>query len=173
MILKSLKEKSVYKIIEEESGKKRTSSQGEGKFRSLAIIINYDKLVDYRPLLNLANALDIPNESVHMLGYVEKAVKNVNYLIPVFSPKSIGVKGKVKDDALEDFLKKDYDLLVNYYSDPVIEMMLVSALTRSDFKVGISDEHAILNDLILKVGEGNFRDFQEELIKYLKILKKL
>ncbi|WP_224482623.1 DUF6913 domain-containing protein [Robertkochia aurantiaca] len=175
MIFNSLREKSIKKIIDRHLGERETLvKQGKEGIRSLAVIINYDELVDYRPLMNLAAALGVNNEEVYILGYVDKVHRGVNYMIPVFSRGDIGQRGKLKSFVLNDFLQREYDLQINYFTDQAaVEMLLVAALCKADFKAGISGEVEELNDLVLHLPEGDFSGFQNELIRYLKILKKI
>lgn len=174
MIFKSLKEKAIDNIIRKELGRSVVPERSTKKgMATLAIIINYDKLSDYKPLMNLASALGVDNDRVFILGFVEKVHKNVNYLIPVFSEDSVKTSGALRSGDVQDFLAREYDLLVNYYTDPSKVMHLMSVLTKASFKVGITGEDTEINDLTLIFEEGNIRGFQEELVKYLKILNKL
>ncbi|MCX2680044.1 hypothetical protein OOZ15_08855 [Galbibacter sp. EGI 63066] len=173
MFFKALKEKSIEKTIKKELSKESSFPSSGGVLRSLAIVINYDDLVDYKPLLNIAKAINISNENVFITGYVEKLYKNVNYMIPVFSKKSFGTRGAVKSEDLNNFLNREYDIVINYYTDSNIYLNLVSALIKSPMKVGISEENEAVNNLVLKVNEGDFSRFSDELVKYLSILKKI
>ncbi|WP_335964354.1 hypothetical protein [Galbibacter sp. PAP.153] len=173
MIFKGLKEKSIRKTIQKALSKPMGSDKGDGVLHSLAIIIDYDKLVDYKPLLNIAKAINISNENIFILGYVDKMYKNVNYLIPVFSDSSIGMNGKIKTDELGSFLKREYDIVINYFTEPNIYLELVSVLSKSSLKVGISEESEAINNLVLKVNEKDFSQFNSELVKYLTILKRI
>ncbi|QLE02398.1 hypothetical protein HX109_12830 [Galbibacter sp. BG1] len=173
MIFKGLKEKSIKKAIQSALVKPKTGNQGNDVIRSLAIVINYDKLVDYKPLLDIAKAINVDNENVFIVGYVEKVYKNVNYLIPVFSDVSFGMKGALKTSEMEEFLRREYDIVINYYSEDNIYLQLVSSLVKSNLKVGINNDEAGINDLVLKVNEKDFSQFTKELVKYLTILKKI
>lgn len=174
MIFKSLKDKAIGKIIDRELRKSDVSvANGNKGISTLAMIINYDKQADFKPLMNLASALGVDNDKVYILGYVEKEHKSVNYLIPVFSEGSVKANGALKSGAVQDFLGRDYDLLVNYYTDSDKIMHLMSVLTKASFKVGISEGNAEINDLTLMVEESDVTGFREELVKYLKILNKL
>ena len=121
MIFKGLKEKSIKKAIQKSVLNQVQSAGDTGAVRSLAIVINYDKLVDYKPLMDIAKAINISNEDVYIIGYVNKFYKNVNYLIPVFTDNSFGMKGKIKSEEVNEFLKRDYDIVINYYirSNPI------------------------------------------------------
>ncbi|MBL7473678.1 DUF6913 domain-containing protein [Robertkochia sediminum] len=174
MIFRSLKEKAINKIIKKELGNAVVPGNTDKKgINTLAIIIDYDKLSDFKPLMNLASALGVDNNSVYILGHVEKVYKNVNYLIPVFASSSVKSNGTVRTPEAKEFLTRDYDLLVNYYSGAESVMHLVSVLTRASFKVGLGEANSGINDLTLMVGENDLEGFQKELVKYLRILNKL
>jgi len=173
MIFKGLKEKSIKKAIQKSVLNQVQSAGDTGAVRSLAIVINYDKLVDYKPLMDIAKAINISNEDVYIIGYVNKFYKNVNYLIPVFTDNSFGMKGKIKSEEVNEFLKRDYDIVINYYTEPNIYLTLVSALIKSELKVGITSEGEAINNLVLKTDEKDFSQFNNELVKYLSILKKI
>lgn len=173
MIFKGLKEKSIKKAIQKSVLNQVQSAEGNVVVRSLAIVINYDKLVDYKPLMDIAKAINISNENVYIIGYVNKFYKNVNYLIPVFTDNSFGMKGKIKSEEVNEFLKRDYDIVINYYTEPNIYLTLVSTLIKSELKVGITSEGEAINNLVLKTDEKDFSQFNSELVKYLSILKKI
>lgn len=173
MILKSLREKAIDKRIRRElqrESEERLASPGE--ISSLAIIIDYEKLADFRPLMKLASTLSVANEQVYIAGYVDKVHKSVNYLIPVFSESSVKTNGMVRSPQMQEFLSRKYDLLVSYYSDDNAILRLMTALTRASFKVGIAKDLSMFNDLTLLTGENDFEGFQTELVKYLTILSK-
>lgn len=173
MILKSFKEKAIDKIIQRElQGQKGGAGTGVEPINSLAVIINYDRLADFKPLLGLAADLSVAGEQVYILGYVEKIHKSVNYLIPVFSETSVKTNGLVKATEVQEFLGRRYDLLVNYYEDTHAVMKLMSVLTKASFKVGISEEMSAFNDLTVLTDATDFNGFRSELVKYLNILRK-
>ncbi|HLT41559.1 MAG TPA: hypothetical protein VKZ95_02555 [Sphingobacteriaceae bacterium] len=173
MIFKGLKENSIKKAIKASSLKLASYVGDGGAVRSLAIIINYDTLVDYKPLMDIAKAIHISNENIFIAGYVEKVYKNVNYMIPVFSKKSFGVNGKIQQEDIKAFLDRPYDIAINYYSKPNLFLEYVSTLCKSELKVGITEESKNVNNLVLKVNEKDYGQFSKELVKYLQILKRL
>lgn len=174
MLLRSFKEKAVNSLIEKAGRERAEKSAGDGgKIRSLALVIDYEKQADLRPLLKLAEVLGVENDRVYILGYVQKKHKKVNYLIPVFAENSVSTRGKIKDADLEDFLNRSYDLAVHYHTLTDTSVRLVSALIKASLKAGIHEEAASTNDLTILTDEGDHQGFREELIKYLRILNKV
>lgn len=173
MIFKGLKENSIKKAIKASVLKPASYAGNGGAVRSLAIIINYDTLVDYKPLMDIAKAIHISNENIFIAGYVDKVYKNVNYMIPVFSKNSFGINGKIKQEDLQTFLDRPYDIVINYYNQPNLFLEYVSTLCKSELKVGITEDKNSVNNLVLKVNEKDYDQFSKELVKYLNILKRL
>jgi|SRR5690606_15384394 len=173
MIFKGLKENSIKKTIKAINSKPISYVGNESVVRSLAIIINYDTLVDYKPLMDIAKAIHVSNDNTFIAGYVDKVYKNVNYMIPVFSKNSFGINGKVKQEDLQGFLDRPYDVTINYYSKPNLFLEYVSTLCKSELKVGITEGSENVNNLVLKVNEKDYDQFSKELVKYLNILKRL
>ena len=75
-----------------------------------------------------------------------------------------------------DLLKKNdfkYDVLISYYRIDNIDLNLVTAKSKANFKIGISNFDQRLNDFIIDVGAKHIDVFRNELEKYLKGLNKI
>ena len=64
-------------------------------------------------------------------------------------------------------------MLICFYKNPVLQLDLITAASKANFKVGISTEDERLYDLIIDVSLKDINIFKQELKKYLNILKKL
>ena len=91
----------------------------------------------------------------------------------LFSKKQIGWKGKIKSNELETFINTNFDALISYYKQDNLELNLVTARSKANFKIGISHNDERLSDLILDVKPNDFNIFKKELVKYLTILNKI
>jgi len=76
------------------------------------------------------------------------------------------LKGK---DSLE-FISYDYDLLINFFKSNNV-LTLLSSKVNAKFRVGFSSVDSRLNDLIFSEKIKKFKEFDSELIKYLRIIK--
>jgi hypothetical protein len=70
-------------------------------------------------------------------------------------------------------LTKEYDLLVNYYTQDVLILKLMTVKTKARIKVGFAEIDPELNDLILQTQLQDFNTFKTELAKYLKVMNEL
>ena len=70
-------------------------------------------------------------------------------------------------------MDQPFDLLISYYSSNKLELNLVTALSKANFKIGINSEDSRLHDLIIDVEPSKIAVFRIELLKYLTQLNRL
>ncbi|NQY06286.1 MAG: hypothetical protein HRT68_08910, partial [Flavobacteriaceae bacterium] len=90
-----------------------------------------------------------------------------------FTIKDIGYFGKKKGNVLIDILNKEFDVLITYNREDDEVLNLITLESKSKFKVGFSVQDQRLNDLVIDIKTKDISAFNNELIKYLKILNKL
>lgn len=172
MILKSFKEKSNQKFINKliDSRKAALSSK---RLESVGIVLNLSEFDEFEAFREFFGELKLNPNKVKIAAFTEdhKMVELSKELL--FSTKQIGWKGKIKSHELKTFINTNFDALISYYKEDNLELNLVTALSSSNFKIGISNVDERLNDLILDVKPKELSVFKKELIKYLTILNKI
>ena len=86
------------------------------------------------------------------------------------TPKSISYSGNLKGKDSLEFISYDYDLLINFFKSNNV-LTLLSSKVNAKFRVGFSSVDSRLNDLIFSEKIKKFKEFDSELIKYLRIIK--
>lgn len=172
MILKRFKEKSNQKFINRLIDF-RVPEISSNKIESVGIIVNLSEFDDFEMFRIFFEELKLNPNKVKIAGFTDdpKLVEFSNELL--YSEKQIGWRGKIKDNGLKTFINTPFDVLISYYKDDNLELNLISALSKANFKVGISNYDERLHDLILEVDTKEIDIFKQEFIKYLTILKKL
>ena len=172
MILKGFKEKSNQKFINKliDSRKAALSSK---KIESVGIILNLNEYDDFETLRIFFEGLKLNPNKIKIVGFTEdiKLVELSRELL--YSGKQVGWKGKIKNNELISFINTNFDALISYYKQDNLELNLVTALSKANFKVGLSNYDERLHDLILDIDPNKFDVFRNEIVKYLTILKKL
>jgi hypothetical protein len=117
---------------------------------------------------------------VHRIGLKEKDLKLITFQendngFNIFSnmnitPKSISYSGNLKGKDSLEFISYDYDLLINFFKSNNV-LTLLSSKVNAKFRVGFSSVDSRLNDLIFSEKIKKFKEFDSELIKYLRIIK--
>ncbi|NER13302.1 hypothetical protein GWK08_07625 [Leptobacterium flavescens] len=174
MFLNRLKEISADKALKKVlSSGYLSDAVSTGKINSFACILNIDEFNHAEVFFELAKELDLRQDQFKIIGFTEGSTDNHSYSFPVFSPKDLKWKGKVENGDVQEFLDKKYDVLLNYYNDAPLILMLVSAYTKADFKVGLLSKNEALNNMIMDIRPKEFSKFKTEFVKYLSILKKI
>lgn len=108
-----------------------------------------------------------------IIGFVEDP-KDVNNLWDTFfNPKDFGWKGKINSIDLQTFIDTEFDVLISYYQEKHMELNLITAVSKANFKVGLTNHDKRLYDLIIDLKVSQFSTFKNELKKYLTVLNKL
>ncbi len=86
-----------------------------------------------------------PN-AVKIIGYKSYYDKNSPYATPVFSDKDLGWNGAIENSYVLEFLSREYDMLVNYYTEENLLLQLMSVKTQARIRVGFDEVDEQYND---------------------------
>lgn len=173
MILRGFKEKSNKKYLNRLLAQNR-SGPSSNVIESLGVIFCVDEFIDFECFKKLAEQLNIKPNRIKIIAYSTK--KNKSHLhvwSNCYTVKDLGRKGHVKSIGLNDFLNEEFDVLISYYQANIVALKLLTAKSKSGFKIGILQDDERLNDLIIKTQIKEFNLFKDEVFKYLTILKKI
>ncbi|WP_418636693.1 DUF6913 domain-containing protein [Winogradskyella sp.] len=172
MILKAFKEKSnrkyVNKLLTE-----RKPTVNNNKIKTIAVLLNASEFHEFEVFRVYFKELGLTSPKHKIVAFTMDDKLDYNQWNAHFSPKDFGWKGKIKNIDLEDFINEPYDMLLCFYKNPVLQLNLITAASKANLKVGISNEDERLYDLIIDVELKDINIFKQELKKYLNILKKI
>ncbi|GAA3577302.1 DUF6913 domain-containing protein [Snuella lapsa] len=172
MIFKGLKKRSnkrhLNKLISE-----RFVNVDDAKVNKLGVILNLNEIDDIELFRGLAAYLKVRPNKLKVIAFSSNGKEKANAWDLCFNPSDFGWNGTVKNVELKSFLDIEFDVLISYYTEELLELKLLTALSKSRFKVGILQTDKRLNDLIIKTDIKEFNVFKEELYKYLTILNKI
>ncbi len=171
MIFKGLKNRALKKGFEAEL-KKRKPSGGIKQLKTLAVLIDASNGVNILSLVKVADELGVKSANLKVIAYKkdynekEGHVGEANY----FNDKGVGNTGSFKSGLLQEFVSKEYDVLINFYTENHALINYVAAASKAKFKIGFGEVDNRINDLVIESVKGNTNIFIAELKKYLKIL---
>ncbi len=173
MILKGLKRNAIKKSAEAYLKERETRSQNISNLKTLAVLIDATQPINIVSLLKLANELGVKSEELKVIGYKEDQKEKIidDKDAAYYNDKSFGVNGAIKSKSLQDFVDKDFDVLINFYEKNSVELNYVAAASKAKFKVGFAEVDNRINDLIIGSTTNDANLFISELKKYLKILQ--
>jgi hypothetical protein len=175
MILKGLTEKfkfkSGQKYLRQELQKPREAVDRSTGIQAVGVIVDLDQFTDPELFYELIDTFSLRPNAVKIIGYKRFYDKNSPYSTPVFSDKDLGWNGAIENSYALEFLSREYDLLINYFTEDNLVMQLMSIKARARMRIGFSGVDPAYNDLILGVDPGDFALFRAEMKKYLAVLK--
>ena len=172
MILKGFKEKSKKKYLNKLLLERQVNVT-DNEVKSLGVVLNIDEVDDFDLFRELAETMKIHPNKLKVIAFSESKKDDLNAWDSCYNFKDFSWKGSVKNIELQSFLDKDFDVLISYYEKEILELKLITALSKAKFKVGILQTDERLNDLIIKTNLKQFELFKTEVFKYLTILNKI
>jgi len=172
MFLKLFRKRSNQKYINKILNSKR-SKISERKIRSVGIILSLDEFKDYNKLKEIFIDFGVNQNKIKFITYVTHKDFQLNHWDDYFNPKDFGWNGTITNIALNEFINSRYDVLISFYRIDNIDLNLVTAKSKANFKIGISNFDQRLNDFIIDVDIVQIDVFKNELEKYLRGLNKI
>jgi len=121
---------------------------------------------------NLSQKLNKPHKNLEIIIFENLKDDFVTQHYNTFSEKDFGMYGKPKAQNLIDFINTEYDLLINYCSPNSIFANVVALRSKASLKATFANkEYADLYDFTIDVDTNKVDVFNDELAKYLQILK--
>ena len=177
MFLKGLKDKFKYKsglkyLKDELNSPPEVLERSKG-IKSVGVIVDLDSFEKSESFFDFIEDFKLRPNAIKVIGYKSYYDKNSPYATPVFSDKDLGWNGNIENSYALEFLSREYDLLVNYYTADNLMMQLMTIKTKTRINVGFSQVDQSFNDLILEVDPSDFNTFKKELKKYLQVMNEI
>ena len=153
--------------------KSRIKNFQSGKVNSIGVIFDYDSYYNYDFFRNLIKDLGVNDTKVRFIAKVDLEKNKPNSWDSFFSLDNFDWLGRPKSVEIEEFVEQPFDVLISYYKPNQLELNLVTARSKANFKIGITNEDSRLHDLTIDVEPADTDIFRIELIKYLTQLNRL
>ncbi|MDA7728431.1 hypothetical protein N8858_06120 [Flavobacteriaceae bacterium] len=153
--------------------KSRIKNFKSDKVNSIGVIFDYDSYYNYDFFRNITKDLGINGNRIRFIAKVDLEKNKPNSWDSFFSLDNFDWLGRPKSSEIEEFIDQPFDLLISYYKPNQLELNLVTASSKANFKIGITNEDSRLHDLTIDIEPSNTDVFKIELIKYLTQLNRL
>ncbi|MFA9188412.1 hypothetical protein AAGV33_08285 [Flavobacterium sp. FBOR7N2.3] len=172
MFLNYLKGFSIKKILKN-SLLNVKSSLFSGNIKTIGLIVDESHFANTQFLIEEFTANGIAKENIELLVYKSKSNVNLATTVTKLESSHLNWKAQIKNQAVNDFIAKEFDLLVSYYDVKKAILLVVTHESKAKFKVGFSTIDKRLNNFMINTNLENYKVFVQELFKYLKILNKI
>ena len=113
----------------------------------------------------------IVRENIKGIVFRSKISNTELYSFPVFRKNDIDWKGNINNLVVSEFVEKEFDLLISYYTVENPILMMLTNSSKAKFKVGFSSIEKKINRWMINTDPENYQIFVSELFKYLKNIK--
>ena len=151
----------------------RKPSVDSQKIKSVGVILNLEEYDDYDSLRNVLKYLGVNENKIKFVAYVSEKDETLTSWDSYFTPLDFGWNGTISNYDINEFIETDFDALISYYNEDLYELNLITAKSKANFKIGISNKDQRLHDFIINIKSSFIDVFKVELQKYLKGLKKI
>ena len=150
------------------NGNRPKTANKNGK---IGVILDLDLVPPDFDLAELRKGLNVDHVDFHSIVFTKKKSLPEKYYLNAFHGKRLGWNAVFEENGNEAvFVQTEYDLLLNYFTEPTPELLILSASVKAKLKVGFPLREKRLNDLELLVEPKNHRLFVSELKKYLTVM---
>ena len=172
MFFKRLKsvsiKKNIAKILNQRFKDFRSS-----KIQSVGIIFDYEAYHDYDFFHDLLKELGIRKNNIRFIAKIDAKKTHPTRWDSFYSLEDFDWLGKCKNQEIDEFVDQPFDVLISYYKTNALELNLITALSKANFKIGLNNEDDRLHDFIIEVDPSKIDIFKTELVKYLTTLNRL
>lgn len=170
MKFKSLKKYFLKKQIERQLNEVIPKSNSSG-FKTVGVLINIEEFDKPEVFFGLIKALEILNKDLKLIFYREEKRNVPTFEQNKFSSKDFAWNGVVKKPAVDEFLDKEFDIFIGYYSIKNPYLDYVTSKVKSPLKIGFQGADKRLLDIIFNIKINDYAVFEQELVKYIGIFK--
>lgn len=172
MFLNHLKNFFTKKIVKKSLSNVKLTA-GNEKIQTVGIVFDETYFHEREALVKELISNGIVHDNIDVLVFKNTIRKNENFEYPVFSNRDLSWAATFDKSDVKDFIANKFDLLINYYDTEKSALLIVSNLSKANFKVGFSSVDKKLNHFMIDTPAENYKVFVDELFKYLKILNKI
>lgn len=170
----SLKKKRIQRYFEKELTKQSALHKKipQTKISKVGVLVEEAQYNQTQIVQEIEKKYGVKDVDIYVFVFCSYDKKRV-YKSHEFTEKSIGWSGSLKLNSLQEFVKNEYDLFINYGIPENLYLKVITLRAQSYFKIGYSSEDNRLYDLSIVDSGRSISVLNDEAVKYLKILKKL
>jgi hypothetical protein len=153
--------------------KSRVKNFKSSKVKTLGVIFDYEAYHDYDFFRALVNDFGLGYNNIQFISMIGMEKDKPNSWDAFFSKESFDWLGRPKSAEIDEFTYKPFDVLISYYKSNKLELNLITARSKANFKIGLSNDDPRLHDFTLDIEPKDTDIFKIELTKYLTQLNRL
>lgn len=138
----------------------------------VACLVDMNEVKDIDPLLDLVKFYNIRPENYIFLGYKHQSEETHTNGVPFLIDKEINWQGKVRNYHADRLSEQEYDILINYFNQPKLPLLLLSSSVKAKLRIGFEGIENQFNDVIINCKLDEKSVFTTEVKKVLATIVK-
>ena len=168
----NLKNTTANKFIKNQLKAAGSEREFEAKvIKKLGVLAELSLIQTYDFTARLSQEFNLEPEDLKICLFDQAGKEPITDGYRYCSDKDFGFFGKIKSEMLNKFVSRDFDLLINYCDPKLLFPKVIMLRSRANMRAGFEDEANFFNDISIKVPGNDIDGFNNELLKYLRILK--
>jgi len=151
----------------------RDISQRNAPLINLGFLVDETLFDDFEKLADFGMELGLHRKDIKIFTFIETRRKIPSLRQNQITNKEFGWNGAIRNENGKEFLDSPFDVLIGYYNGPHKFLDALVAQSKAKFKIGFNGADKRLFDLLLFADLQKMESFKPEVIKYLRILKKI
>jgi len=138
--------------------------------KSIGILFNITTEAEFKEVENLTESLKSRQRNIRLMGFISDKTLKINSKsdIQILTIEDISWNYIPKKEKIIQFINQEFDILINLCTEICIPLSIVSALSKSIFKVGAFQNNQIaIFDFSLITQQKSITGFSTELKYYL------
>lgn len=144
-----------------------------GSIKTIGIVLDETYFHEKEALIKELVSNGIEESNISILVFKNRIKKNEILDYSYFSFKDLNWNAAFDKEEVNNFVNQKFDLLINYYDTEKSALLLLTHLSKANFKIGFASVDKRLNHFMIDTNAENYKVFIDELFKYLKILNKI
>ena len=140
----------------------------DNNLAKVGCIVDMDVVKNVDPLLELIKYYSIRPENYIVLGYKRESEETHANGTPFLIDKEINWQGKIRNYHADRLAEQEYDLLINYFSEPKLPLLLLSSSIKAKLRAGFEGIGLQYNDIVIACSPADEKVFANELKKILE-----
>ena len=141
--------------------------------REIGILFDATDTTKTNTINQFAESIRTQFRKVSLLGFYNFPKPAINLNFPYFHNKELNWYLEPQGYVVEEFIEKKFDVLINAYTNEVIPLEYISALSNAKYRIGLYDSaKTYCNDFMIELKENkDLGSFLEQIKHYLYIIK--
>lgn len=149
-----------------------TTHKEVGRIANVVILVEARFVNEGKNLLKRLDKLTQSSENKLVVFAEKRADQSAEDLL-YMSKTDFSLFGNLKNEAVKNLIEQPFGLLISYYTSENVFLNFVATQSKAAFKVGIDHKNTAINALTIQVEPTDVAAFETELVKYLKLLKRI